>query len=213
MKNGPVRSKTSTPITQKIPQLQLHWKKTDQTHLMIGFRGYALEHPRRIASEVLATILGGGMSSRLFHSVRERRGLAYYVRASSQSYTDAGYVAAQAGVTNNKVELAITQILHEFKKLKTVLVSPAELRKAKDYIKGHIQLSLESSDEVASWGATQELLEKKILTVKDIFRRIDRISAKDIRRVAKELFIEERLNLALIGPFRERKPFEKLLKV
>ncbi|HLC99460.1 MAG TPA: pitrilysin family protein [Patescibacteria group bacterium] len=211
--NGPVRSKTSTPLTQEKPQLFIHWKKTDQTHLMIGFRGYHLGHPRRMAAELLATILGGGTSSRLFHSVRERRGLAYYVRAGSQSYTDVGYLSAQAGVTNKKVEQAIKQILFEFRKLKTVPVSTAELRKAKDYVKGHIQLSLESSDEVASWGAMQEILEKKIQTVKEIFRRIDRISARDIRLVAKELFVNDRLNLAMIGPFRETKPFEKLLKV
>ena len=93
-------------------------EKTDQTHLMLGFHGYPLNHPRRFAAELLTTILGSGMSSRLFHSIRERRGLAYYVRAGSQSYTDAGYIAAQAGSDQSKVPLAIKQILAEFKKLK-----------------------------------------------------------------------------------------------
>lgn len=211
--DGPVRSKTSSPAVQAHPRARVHWKKTDQTHLMIGFHGYPLDHPRRFAAELLTTILGSGMSSRLFHSIRERRGLAYYVRAGSQSYTDAGYIAAQAGVANQKVPLAIKQILAEFKKIKNEKVGSGELRKAKDYIKGHILLSLESSDEVASWGAMQEILEKKILTSDELFRKIDRISPADIQRVAKELFVNKNLNLALIGPFKDSKPFEKLLKI
>lgn len=211
--NGPTRSRTSTPVTQKKPRVKAQWKKTDQTHLMLGFRGYPLDHPRRFAAEILATVLGSGMSSRLFHSVRERLGLAYYVRASSQSYTDAGSVVAHAGVANQKLDRAIRQILAEFKKLKTTPVKNLELRKAKDYIKGHITLSLESSDEVASWGAMQEILEKKILTIDEVFRKIDRISSRDIQRVARELFVPANLNLAMIGPFRDAKPFEKLLKI
>ena len=211
--DGPVRSKTSSPIIQEKPRARIHWKKTDQTHLMLGFQGYPLGHPRKFAAEVLTTILGSGMSSRLFHSIRERRGLAYYVRAGSQSYTDAGYIAAQAGVANQKVTLAIRQILAEFKKIKKEKVSIPELRKAKDYIKGHVLLSLESSDEVASWGAMQEILEKKILTVDELFQRIDRVSPADIQKTANEIFVNQKMNLALIGPFRDTQPFEKLLKI
>ncbi|MCK4453921.1 insulinase family protein [Candidatus Parcubacteria bacterium] len=198
---------------QTKPQSLVHFKKTDQTHLVLGARGYSLLHPKKYAQAILATILGGNMSSRLFMSVREEKGLAYYIRTSSENYTDTGYLATSAGIRNKKVEEAITLILKEYKAMKNKKINKAELQKAKDYLKGTLTLSLESSDAQASFYTGQELLTGKILTPEQEFKKIDEITENDILKVAKDIFQPEKLNLALIGPFKEKTKFEKILKI
>ncbi len=153
------------------------------------------------------------MSSRLWTEVRERRGLAYYVRAAHENYTDTGYLAAHAGIDNNRVEDAIKVILGEFKKTKEEKIPESEIKKAKDYIKGATLLSLESSDEVASFLGMQEVLKKELLTPEQFFIKINKITASDLQRTAREIFRPEKLNLALIGPFKDKERFEKLLNI
>ena len=169
--------------------------------------------PKKYAQAVLAVILGGNMSSRLFISVREKRGLAYYIRTSSENATDTGYLVTSAGVKNQEVEKAITLILKEYKLLKTKKISRKELQKAKDYLKGTLSLSLESSDAQASFYAVQELLSQKILTLKEKCAKIDKVTAQDVLEVAQDIFQPEKLNLALIGPFKNKERFQKLLKL
>ncbi len=140
------KPKIKTKEKQSEPQSLAHFKETDQTHLMIGFRSRDLFHPDLYVLEVLAGVLGGGMSSRLFQVVREEMGAAYYVRAGNDSYTDHGIFEIAAGVDNKKIEAVITAILKEVKRLKEELVGKSELRKVKDSLIGHLYLGLEKSD-------------------------------------------------------------------
>lgn len=212
--------KTEKPIEkpkvaekQKNPQCLLEEKKTDQTHLHLGVRGFNLFHPRRYVQEVLGAILGGMMSSRLFTEIRERLGLAYYVSTETEEGPDTGFLVTQAGVDNQKVEKAILAILKEYKKMTQKEISQSELKKAKDNIKGKMALLLEPSDAQAFFYAGQELLEKRILTPKEIYQKIDKVNRNDILKAAREIFRPEKLNLALIGPFRDKEKFQKLLKI
>ncbi|MCD6402637.1 insulinase family protein [bacterium] len=198
---------------QTRPQVLVHFKKTDQTHLCLGVRAYSLFHPMKYAQAVLSTLLGGYMSSRIFLSVREKNGLSYYIKTTSHQATDTGYLVTQTGVDHQKVAKVIKLILKEYRKIKEKEVSKSELQKAKDNLKGQISLSLESSDFQASFYSTQELLTGKILTPRQKFNMIDKVTSKDILKVAKDIFRPKKLNLALIGPFRDKRKFEKLLKI
>jgi predicted Zn-dependent peptidase len=207
------------PIFQKVkekqskPELSLYHKKTDQTHLIIGCRSYPEGHPDRFALGLLSTILGGNMSSRLFIEVRERKGLAYYVGSTGDSYQDCGYLGARAGVSHDKLEETVKTILSEFGKMKEKMVDEKELQKAKDYIKGKSIMGFEESDEVAMFFTDQELRKRKIETMDEIFQKIDKVRPKDVLRVAKDIFQDKRLNLAVVGPHRDKKKIAKILKV
>ena len=199
---------------QEKANLLLRFKETDQSHLALGVRTfYNLFHSEKQTVELLATVLGGMMSSRLFSQIRDRLGLAYYVRTLVETNIDTGYLVTLAGVDNSRVEKAIVAILKEYQKVKREGISLAELKKAKENLKGKLSLSLETSHAQALFYAVQELLEKKILTPQEIFKEIDRVSVAAVARVAQEIFQEERLNLALIGPFKDKSKFEKLLKI
>jgi len=198
---------------QSKPESLIYYKDTDQTHLHLGVRAYNTFHPDKYALGLLAVILGGNMSSRLWISVRERQGLAYYVGSSIDTDTDTGSFVTRAGVDNQKVEKAIVTILDEYKKISQKKITLAELKKAKDYIKGTSLIGMESSDEKASFYASQELLTNKILTLEEKFSKINKVTVDDIQRVAKDIFKPEKLNLALIGPFKDKKRFEKILKI
>ncbi|OGI17093.1 MAG: hypothetical protein A3J63_04610 [Candidatus Moranbacteria bacterium RIFCSPHIGHO2_02_FULL_40_12b] len=198
---------------QKKPQAKVKFKETDQTHLIIGSRAYHENHKDRFALGLLSVILGGNMSSRLFVEVREKRGLAYYVRTGIDSYNDCGNISTQAGVEHKNLEETIKVILKEYKKISSEKVEKKELQRAKDYIKGRSVMGLEASDEVAMFFIDQELKRKKIMTVEEIFEKIDKVTIDDLLRVAKDIFHENKLNLAVIGPHKDGKKFEKLLKL
>ena len=196
---------------QKNPEILSYYKNTDQTHLYLGVRTYDIFHKDKYVLNVLSTILGGSMSSRLFIEIRERHGLAYYVRTRSDIHTDTGSLYTRAGIDNNRVDKAIQIILKNYKITKNKKVSPKELRKAKDYIKGRAVLNMEQSDEQALFYANQELLENKILTLEEKFAKIEAVTASDIQRVARDIFRPEKLNLALIGPFKDKDRFLRIL--
>jgi predicted Zn-dependent peptidase len=198
---------------QEKPESLLKEKKTDQTHFCLGVRGYNLFHPQRYAQELLGLILGGMMSSRLFIKVREELGLAYYVRTNINTDPDAGSLVTQAGVDNGKVEKAISVILREYRNISEKRVPLKELEKAKEHFQGKMSLSLETSDAQAGFYGGQEILEKKILTPEEIYAKINKVTADDILRVARDIFRPERLNLALIGPFKDKRRFQRLLKL
>jgi len=198
---------------QSYPELILQARKTDQTHLCLGVRAYNLFHEDKYAQKLLAVILGGMMSSRLFREIREKLGAAYYISTASETGPDTGYLVTQVGVDNKKVEKVISTVLKEYKKISKEKVSAQELKKVKDHIKGKTALLLEPSDAKASFFANQELLEGKILTLKQIFAKIDKITSNDILKVAKDIFQPQKLNLALIGPFKNKEKFKKILKI
>ncbi len=204
-------SKEKVVEHQQSPNVLLHYKKTDQTHLCIGVRGYELSHPKRYALALLSVILGGNMSSRLFIKVRERSGLAYSIHTTADSSTDTGYLVTQAGIDHKNLQKTVELILKEYKDLRDNKITEKELQKAKDYLKGVMSLSLDASDNQASFYAMQELLENKMLTPEDKFKRIDEVTVDDIKNVAEDIFKLEKLNLAAIGPFEESKK-EELIK-
>lgn len=198
---------------QKKPVLKVTYKKTDQAHLVVGFRGLKLGHPDRYNAAILAIILGGGMSSRLFVNVREKRGLAYYVRADHESYLDTGTLSAAAGVDLKRIEDALSVILAEFVEIAKKKVEARELNKAKEYIKGRVILAWEDSRTVALGYGSDELFEERIRSLDEYLRRIDEVKAEDVLRVAQFLVSNSNLNLAVIGPFKESEKFQKILKV
>ena len=198
---------------QKEPQIHLRFKETDQTHFCLGVRAFDLFSPKIYAQEILATILGGNMSSRLFIKVREKNGLAYYIKTDAESFTDSGYLVTQAGIPHTALSKAVVMILKEYRGLAQKTITESELKKAKDYLKGNLVLSLESSDALASFYAGQELLTGKILTLKEECAKIDKVKASEVREMAKEIFRKESLSLAVIGPHKNENELQKLMKL
>jgi predicted Zn-dependent peptidase len=186
-------------------------KKTEQGHIIIGVEGVSARHGDEFTEKILSVILGGNMSSRMFLNVREAKGLAYYIRTATDDYTDTGAISTAAGVDLKRVDMATEAILAEYKKIMQEKVSPEELRKAKEFMKGKIILRLEDSEEYAHLMGKQALLYPVIDSIDDILKRIDKITADDILRLSRELFREENLRMAMIGPFKDEKHFAELL--
>jgi len=212
-------------FNQEKPQLRLEYKKTEQAHFCLGVRAFPHAHKDRYVMAVLATILGGNMSSRLFTEVREKRGLAYYIKSDINTYFDHGYFVSQAGVDINKAEEAIKVILEEYNKISNVPTqgwsasgrksqnSKLELNRAKEYIKGKLALSLEDSHGMASLFVEDLLLDGKVRTPAEIIKSVEKVTIDDISRVAKTIFVNQGLNLAVIGPYKNKEKFAKLLKL
>jgi len=198
---------------QDKPQLLVKYKKTEQAHFCLGFRAFSFFDKRKYALNLLATILGGGMSSRLFIKVRERRGLCYYISTGRELYHDVGYIVTQAGVTNdlNKVKEAVEIILKEHKKIISANLKKTELDKAKSLLKGRMLLSLEDSFNVASFYGTKQILENRLESPEEIIAGLEKVSIDDIVEVASDIFKPEKLNFALIGPFEQNDELEKIL--
>lgn len=185
---------------QEAPRVAIRHKSTDQTHLMIGVPAYPYLHPDEAALAILATILGGGMSSRLFSEIREKKGLAYSIHSWIERYPDTGALVVQAGIEHAKLEKVASLIVTEFKKIARSPVPRKELDKARSYLKGTLAISLETSDEVANHAATSLINTARVRTLEEIEKEIDEVSARDIQRVAQDIFKKNRLNLAVIGP-------------
>jgi predicted Zn-dependent peptidase len=202
----PLRLEPNTDVRVKV-----HTKQSDQAHICLGVHSYPLEHPDRYALQVLSTILGGGMSSRLFTEVRERRGLAYYVYGLNHSYTDAGSLYAQAGVDINRIDDAVSTVAAELRKVAEEAVPQDELDKAKSFSKGRFVLQLETSQGLIMFGLRREVLESRTPDPEEILDELDKVTAEDVSRVAQDLLEQRGLNLAVIGPFDDAGRFEKLL--
>ncbi len=202
---------------QNKPQVLLSSKKKDQAHFVLGFLASEMDTKERFPETVLATILGGGMSSRLFTEIREKRGLAYAVKAGRDAYVDCGYISVYAGVDPKKAQDAVKVTLEEcygIANQKTngkYAISKTELTKAKEYIKGHVALSLEDTKSVNAFFGIRELLLGKVETPEEVFKNIDKVTIDDILKSAKKVFIPQRLNLAIIGPYKDPTKFEELL--
>jgi len=174
-------------------------------------RGYDMFHKDRYAATLLATILGGKTSSRLFQEIREKYGLAYALSANSETYTDSGYLSVYAGVPHAKLKEVVERIARAFKKIRINGVSGKELTQAKDFYRGHFAIGLESSDEVASFFGGQELFYKKVVQPEEVLAKIAAVTEADITRVAKYMFHPNFLNLVVIGPHKNEPEFLPLL--
>lgn len=195
------------------PRARIKEKKTDQTQLMVGVPAYPYGHKDEYPLAVLASLLGGGMSSRLFTEVREKRGLAYSVHAWVDKYPDTGYLAVQAGVEHAKLEEALRVIVEEFGKVAKKAPDAKELRKVKSYMTGTQTLALESSDSIAEHAASSLIHVGRVRTLEEMNAGILKVTAKDVQRVAKDVFRTERLVLAVIGPHGDEAKLRGLLKI
>src|SRR5262252_3064888 len=192
-------------------RVSVHTKQSEQAHISLGCHSLPLEHPDRYAIQLLATVLGGGMSSRLFSEVRERRGLAYYVYGLNHSYTDAGTLYSQAGVDINRIDEAVTTIAGELRGIAAEAVPADELTKAKNFAKGRFVLQLESSQGLILFGLRREVLEGRAPDLDEVLAGLNAVTIEDVQRVAQDLVRDEKLRLAVIGPFDDAERFEKLL--
>lgn len=191
--------------------IKIQNKKTEQGHLVLGVRGVAAEDPRHWTQKLLAIILGGNMSSRMFLNVREAQGLCYYIRTNTDDYTDAGVISTSAGVDLKRLPLAVKAIRAEYEKLAANGVAAEELIRAQEFLKGKLTLSLEDSEEYAHLLGKQHLLYTKQLTLEEIFGKIDAVKTEEIQKLASEIFVPKNLRLAAIGPFGGRE--EELAKL
>lgn len=211
--------KTGKPLkikeAQKKPESHIKTKKTEQAHLALGVRTVSLHSKEKYPLAVLSSILGGGMSSRLFSEVREKRGLAYYVRSNSDQYTDAGSLVVTAGVDPKRADEAVEVIISELSDLRDgkKKIKRDELKKAKEIIKGHMVLDLEDSRSVSIYYAAQDILEKEILNPDQILDKIDKVTEEDVESAAKKYLVGKGLNLALIGDFTDKQKFERQLSL
>ena len=197
---------------QNHPEVLINFKKTDQTHFVLGVRSYGLFSKRSAELLVLGGILGGGMSSRLFQKLREEMGVGYYVRVLNDDYTDHGFFQVSAGVDNKRIDEVIKAVLAECNKLKKEKIDAEELKKVKEYLIGNMKLSLESSDDIANFYGGQELLKRELKSVEEKAEEIRKVTVSEIQSLAKDIFKNNKLNLALIGPFKEKTKFLKILK-
>jgi predicted Zn-dependent peptidase len=207
---------TGSPLDAEIPSpikpgLKVHHKASDQAHLILGTLSHELKHPDRYVLQVLSAILGGGMSSRLFTEIRERRGLAYYVFCHNSAYAETGTLYAQAGVDLNRVDEAIETIVAELRRIVDEPIPEDELRKAKAYTKGRLVLQLESPQGLISFGLRREVLENGAVEPAEVIASLDAVTAEDVQRVAREVIGERALHLALIGPFEDGERFARLI--
>jgi len=197
---------------QKRPAVLLKHKESDQSHLVLGSHAFDVFDSRRYALDVLNDVLGGGMSSRLFQRVREELGAAYYIRSGADLMLDHGYFEVSSGVDHTKIDQVIRAIVEELRKLTQVLVGKEELQKAKDHLTGNLLLSLEGSDDLANFYGGQEILTRNLETPEHMIQKLQKVSADEIRRLARAIFKPETLNLAIIGPYKKVTNFTKLLK-
>ena len=211
-RDPPFRQKPSLVEAQNAPEVAVHYKETDQTHLTIGFRGYDANHPKRYVADVLATLLGGSWSSRMWDRIREKLGLAYTVMSSHDSYSNRGYLVTYAGVDHANVEKTIRAALEEYKNVCEKPIPAEELSRVKNYIRGTTLIALEQSNAVASFVGGEEMLTGAPLTVDEVFAKIDAVSGDDICAAARDMCRPERLNLAIIGPFKEKERFAEMIK-
>lgn len=205
---GKAMGKKKVEESQTKPKAALHSKQLDQTHLILGFRAFDMFDKRRYVLDVLCDILGGGMSSRLFQKIREEMGAAYYVGCGNSLLTDHGLVSVAVGVDNKRANEVIKAILEEIKKIKNIPVSKEELQKTKNHITGRLMIGLETSDAVAEFYGEQELFKEKIITPEQVVKKIKTVKASEIQALAKDIFQNNKLNLAVVGPFKDVSEFE-----
>lgn len=209
---GKKKGKVKTVESQEKPEILLQHKDTDQTHIVLGVRSFDTYNKNNPALKVLATILSGGMSSRLFQKLRDEMGVCYYVRAENDAYTDHGVLQVSAGLDNKRVKEGVTAIIEEFKRLKTENISDIELNKVKQQLQGNLYLGLETSDSFAEYCSYQEVLNKPIKTPEQVIAEIQAVTLEDVKKIANKIFQDKNLNLAMVGRFKDKNEFLPILK-
>jgi len=210
---GPKSNKIPVIEKQSEPQVLIQNKETDQTHLVIGFRGVSVTSPKLTAARLLSHVLGGGMSSRLFERLRTKMGVGYYVHASHDTSTDHGILNISTGVDKTRVDEVVSAILDECKQLITTKVEAAELERNKSNMVGSLEIGLETSDALGEFYGFQEVLKGKIETIEEVNAKIQNVTAEDIQNIAQELFVEKNLNIALVGSYPDTERLKSLLKL
>lgn len=201
----------SYPLTDK--RLLVEFRQSEQAHFVLGYPALKRTDQRRPALALLNVLLGSNMSSRLFSEVREKRGLCYYIHSDVDFYHDIGLFGAAAGVDPNRVEEAVTVTLHEFNALAngTKPVTADELQKAKDYITGKFVLDLEDSESIAQYFGMKQLLLGEVETPDELLKKYMAVTLDEVNALARELVVKGQLRFAIIGPFKEKSLFEKII--
>jgi predicted Zn-dependent peptidase len=192
-------------------RLRVRHKQTEQAHVCLALHAYNSDHPDRYALDVLNTVLGEGMSSRLFLEIREKRALAYDVNSYVNRFLDAGSLVVAASVEPRKAVETVRVIQDQLDQARRP-VPEQELNKAREFLKGRLQLRMEDTGAVASWLGRQELLKKQIVTVEEILKILDGVTIADLERVANDLFKPEATHLAVVGPLKSSSRFERALR-
>ncbi len=201
------------PFKEKVAKrISVERKELEQVHLCLALPGVSLFDERRFSLSLLNVVLGQGMSSRLFTEVRDNLGLAYNIFSNADTLLDTGSFSIYAGVDTAKADIAIATIVKELKKLKDYPISEAELAKAKEASKGRLLLKMEDSRSVAGWVGGQEALSGCVMSVDEVIGKLNGIKAEDIQQLANQLFDEEKLRLAIVGPLDQNKNLNELLK-
>lgn len=198
-RSGPKPKAPQTTEKQEGAQIEIHKKDTDQIHLALGVRTESIQSPNLPTLKVIASLLGKGMSSRLFNKIRQELEAAYYIKTEHQAYKDRGYLVTQAGVAKEKLPKVISKICREYQKLKDNRISSDELNKAKEYIKGKTLINLENSEDRAEFYGRQLLLKGEIDGIEEKFKKIDAVTPKKLQKISQDIFQDQKLNLALIG--------------
>jgi predicted Zn-dependent peptidase len=194
---------TGVPINEApprvVPTTLIRNKELEQSHVCLGTSSYRQDHADRYSSYVLNTVLGGSMSSRLFQNVREKRGLAYAVFSGLSAYRDAGSITVYAGCANDAVEELIDVVIAELKRMKDEMLPATELQRAKDHLKGSLMLNLESTSSRMSHLARQEIYFDRQFGLDETLEGVERVTANDVQRVARELFADGSLAATVLG--------------
>jgi predicted Zn-dependent peptidase len=199
--------------TKKGPKLKIQNKATEQAHMFVGFPAYSYDQKKNYPLKVLSAILGAGLSSRLFIQIRERKGLAYYVTSSTENYLDTGTFYVKSGLKISSAPEALEMILKELRKIRDKGITRAELKKAKEQIKGRLALGLENTHEKLDWNLGQEAFTDKIVSIEKTFENFNKVKLEEVNKVARELIRQDRLHVAIIGPFPDKKIFEDRMKL
>ncbi|MBI4117923.1 MAG: insulinase family protein [Parcubacteria group bacterium] len=210
---GRVMRKPKTKVTKGKPRVHVEYKKSSQTHFVLGFHSYPVSHPRRLAADVLGAALGGGSSSRLFQRIREEMGAAYAVHAGNESYLDHGEFFAYAGIGHKGVTDVIRVTLEEIARFREETIPADELERVKNYIAGGLATGLETGSRLAEFYGREEVLGQQLLTPKEVADKVHRVTAEDIQKTAQEIFRNDRMCLAAIGPIRNTKSLEKIFRL
>lgn len=212
---GIKNKKESVKEEQTKPEISLKFKETDQAHIVLGVRSFGARDKRDTALKVLSILLGGGMSSRLFQKLREEMGVGYYIHSNHDAYTDHGIFTISTGIDTGRIDEVITTLISECKKIISDEIKEEELQKVKDFVSGSFKLGFETSDSRAEYCALHEIIDGKIDDPDVEVEKINKITVADLKDIAKEIFVDEKLNMAIIGPYKdteeEKARFRKLL--
>jgi len=211
-KQGKFKTFSRLPRSPQFPRLKLIEKPTDQTHLALGFTGFGRQaRKNRYAQAMLNMILGVGFSSRLFQKVREEKSLAYYIQSEVDIFKETALLAVAAGVDKKKTGEALNTILDEIRALRKFAPQSAELRRAKDFLRGNWVLSLEDSLYQAYWYGLDELFENRLRPPEEIFELVEEVTLDDIIRVARQIFTPQNLSLAVVGDGLKEENLKEIL--